>query len=296
MINHIALVSETADVPTWQVMVVAAALDKQVRRDFGPVWGIDATVNAFDILEDVPTGYWPVIVMDDIGFDAAGIHLDENKQPFGLVQNTNTWTLTASHEVLEMLADPLGNTLRAGWSIHPDQGRVEYLVEVCDPSEALAFGYSVNGIPVSDFYTPDFFLPVPSQNVRYSFTGAIGQPRSILQGGYISWLNPPTNEWWQQIWFTGNQPQFRNLGVFTDAEGQSYRTQIDQATKRYRLEDEEDRPTSVYGLPPDDDRIVQKEAKLSSYNQSTKAQAGQLRRSIERVRKLPKASRPKPTK
>jgi hypothetical protein len=53
-----------------------------------------------------------------------------------------------------------------------DQGRVEFLVEVSDPSEAAQFGYTVNGIPVSDFYTPHYFDPVQANGVRYSQTGA----------------------------------------------------------------------------------------------------------------------------
>ena len=40
---------------------------------------------------------------------------------------------------------------------------------------------------VSDFYTPDFFDPVPVSSVRYSFTGAIKSPRTVLKDGYISW-------------------------------------------------------------------------------------------------------------
>ena len=85
MFNYIALVSQTDQVPNWQVQMVAAALQIQVSRDFTSIWGIDATVSAFDLLEDVPTGYWPIIIKDDIGFaGAAGIHLDHNKKPFGL--------------------------------------------------------------------------------------------------------------------------------------------------------------------------------------------------------------------
>ena len=41
-----------------------------------------------------------------------------------------------------------------------DQGRVSFLVEVCDPSEASDNAYSANGILVSDFYTLNIFDPV----------------------------------------------------------------------------------------------------------------------------------------
>jgi hypothetical protein len=78
--------------------------------------------------------------MDDIGTPgAAGIHEDKNGQPFALVtasSNLDEWSSTASHEALEMLIDPFGNRLVAGDSPKSDQGRVSFLVEVCDPSPA----------------------------------------------------------------------------------------------------------------------------------------------------------------
>jgi hypothetical protein len=96
-----------------------------------------------------------------------------------------------------MLVDPFGNRLIASDSIKKGQGRVKYLVEVCDPSEDASFGYSVNGVLLSDFYTPHFFDPVHSSATRYSFTGAIKQPREIKKGGYLSWYDPQTKKWWQ---------------------------------------------------------------------------------------------------
>jgi hypothetical protein len=69
---HLALVSESNAVGISDVTRTAAALQKQVLRDFLPVWGIPATVDPFDRLEDVPLGYWPMIVEDDIHQAGAG--------------------------------------------------------------------------------------------------------------------------------------------------------------------------------------------------------------------------------
>src|SRR5713101_2197544 len=198
LVRHVAVVSEVANTSFSELAKVAAAVQKQVIRDFAPLWEIQATVDAFAKLEDVPIGYWPVIVQADIGYNAAGIHLDNDGQPFSLVQYSSGWSLTVSHEVLEMLADPFGDRLVAGSSIKPKQGRVEYLVEVCDPSEDRAFAYSVNGITVSDFYTPRFFDPVTTSGVRYGFGNGIKGPRQVLKGGYLSWHDPMTDHWWQQ--------------------------------------------------------------------------------------------------
>jgi hypothetical protein len=231
---HVALVSEidTSKLSGSELSQVSAALQKQVSRDFGPIWGVNATVDSFASLDDVPLGYWPVIVMEDIGDDsAAGFHQDKNGNPFALVQFSETWSLTASHETLEMLADPFGNRVIA--SIAPEQsstkGRVEILVEVSDPSEDISASYQVNGIVVSDFYTPSFFDPVPSSGKSYSFTGAIKKPRQVLKGGYIS-FHDLASDHWLQVTFFGTKPEDRDLGILDTTGGKSLRAQIDRLT------------------------------------------------------------------
>jgi len=68
---------------------VSAALQKQVTRDFGPLWDTQATVDAFDSLESVPVDYWPVILRDDINEPgAAGFHTDDQGQPFSWFKST----------------------------------------------------------------------------------------------------------------------------------------------------------------------------------------------------------------
>lgn len=211
--EHVALVSLTRDVPTRSLMQVAAAVQKQVTRDFTPLWGIAATVDAFEDLASVPSDYHPVALFRDqdelpsrleplLGGqpaqtlvdalesdEVAGIHLTANsRQPLALVSAAGTWPMTVSHETLEMIADPYGNRLvAAAHPLEPAQ-RVLYLVEICDP--CLSRYYTVNGLPVSDFYTPRYFDPVRVDSVRYSFTGALGRPLEILEGGYLTWIDP----------------------------------------------------------------------------------------------------------
>jgi len=234
LVVQVALVSDTKAVSASEVTRVGAALQKQAVRDFAPLWGVRATVDPFVQLEDVPIGYWPIIVRDDIKTEgAAGIHLDKDGQPFALVQYDEGWSLTASHECLEMLADPYGSRLIAGKSVKQGQGRVEYLVEVCDPSEAAEFAYTVNGVTVSDFYTPHFFDPKRAEGVRYSYTGAITEPRQVLRGGYLSWHHPPSDHWWQLRWF-GAQKQFSDLGPLARGT-ESLRSQIDRKTSKEQL-------------------------------------------------------------
>ncbi|WP_019075894.1 hypothetical protein [Streptomyces hokutonensis] len=231
LVINLALVSQTSQINASQLNRVAAALQKQASRDFAPIWKVHATVDAFDSLHDVPPGYWPMIVKDDIQQPgAAGVHLDHNGQPLSLIEYSNSWSLTASHEMLEMLGDPSASRLVAGQSPKSDQGVVEFLVEVADPSEAPENGYTINGLLVSDFFTPHFYDPVAAPGVRYSFTGAIDAPRKILPGGYISWHDPVSDHWFQQVWFNTPQPTFRDLGRLTARAG-SLRSAIDSRTE-----------------------------------------------------------------
>lgn len=237
--QQIALVSDTSTVTFADVSAVAAALQKQATRDFAPLWQVNATVSAFDALESVPVDYWPVIMRDDIDQPgAAGYHTDDNGQPFSLVQADDQWQLTASHETLEMLADPFGNRTIAGPP--PSQAtkqiaefkRVTYLVEVCDPCEDTQFAYEVNGQQLSDFITPHYYTPPGGTGTLYSFRGNIKAPHTVLENGYVSFGNPVTNEWYQII-VTNGKAQVRDLGKL-NRNGRSLRETIDDMVRTAR--------------------------------------------------------------
>jgi hypothetical protein len=173
-----------------EIQSVAAALQIQVDKHFGPLWNVAATISPFSALSAVPAGFWPMIVRESIDDpNDAGYHLDENNQPYALIQYAADWTLTASHELLEMLADPFGSRLVAGPSADPNKpdDQVRYLVEVCDPVESSDYAYTVNGVVVSDFFTPDYHNPTGSAKARYDYMGHLNAPRQVLDGGYLSW-------------------------------------------------------------------------------------------------------------
>lgn len=205
---------------------VSAALQKQVTRDLGPLWEVQATVDCFDALENVPPGYWSITIRDNLPSSIGnGIHEDKAGQPFALVRAAQWWPLSASHEALEMLVDPFGRRTVAGQSPMPGQGRVDFLLEVCDPCEAASFGYSVNGVLVSDFCTPNYFDPVTHPAVRYSFTGALKQPRQVSKGGYLSWYDPVSHHWFRASFF-GPKLRFIDLGQLESSPGMNFRSFI----------------------------------------------------------------------
>jgi hypothetical protein len=286
VLAHIALVSSTPDVTFAQLAPVSAAIQKQVSRDFGPIWNVQATVDCFATLEDVPVGYWPVILQDELPNGAAGLHKrGDNKQPFALVALTTNWTVFMSHEVLEMLVDPQGNFTRAGNSLKSGQGRVEYLLEVCDPCQASKFAYTVNAVMVSDFYTPQYFEPVKT-NARYSYSGRITGPRRVLDGGYLSWFDPQTQHLFQ-LMVDGKKETIVDKGeVPFDAE--SLRALSDSVSTDRRDRIIAGGSPSGMMLNADTDcrrNACVVEPILRAADKSRIAQAGNLRRQLEMLTK-----------
>jgi hypothetical protein len=272
LVRQLALVSETKKVKFSTLARVGAALQKQATRDLAPIWQVKATVDSFAKLDDVPVGYWPIIITEEDLGDAAGIHEDNEGQPFALVAFADGWALTASHEVCEILVDPFGNRMMAGPSPKKGQGRVEFLVEVCDPSEDTPFAYRVNGIVVSDFYTPNYFDPIAAPGVRYSFTGAIKAPRQVLRGGYLSWHDPVTDHWFQETFFSGPKPTFRDIGKIDAQSNENLRAMLYKRTperfqpKRFSARD-----------------IRQASASMAAHSDAAAARAGLLRSRIKKV-------------
>lgn len=205
LLRQIALLSTSEKVSLQELARVSAALQRQVSRDLSPIWDINATVDPFGVEKDVPLGYWKITVMDVIpGKGAAGFHLDEGNQPYADVLWSPQWSLTASHECVEMLVDPFAHHIATGPSPVESQGRVNFLVEVADPCEDAQFAYTINTgakneVLVSDFCTPEYYSPSQGSSVRFSFRGNITAPREVLDGGYLSWQSPADRHTWQQF-------------------------------------------------------------------------------------------------
>lgn len=56
MIRQVALVPDGVDIDLTEIVRVSAAVQKQVTRDFSPIWDIKATVDGFATLDQIPLG------------------------------------------------------------------------------------------------------------------------------------------------------------------------------------------------------------------------------------------------
>lgn len=212
--QHIALVPEEAKgLNPSELTRVSAALQKQVARDLAPAWGVTATVDAFAALDDVPIGYVPVIVGSGELGKQAGVHLDDNGQPYAQVQHAEHWSLAASRAVLELLVNPSGTRNVAGQSLRSDQGPVEFVVELCGPCDDARYAYSVNGVAVADFCMPAFYEPFSAAalSARLTFSGAAKTPLQPLPGGHVTWYDAVAGHYWLRSHW-GDNPIDTRLG------------------------------------------------------------------------------------
>lgn len=203
----IDVINETTKVSDQTIKWLAAALQKQVVRDFEPIWGYTAT------LVPIPKGgtpsiatNWQLVFMDDADqAGALGYHdLTTAGLPLGKVfvettiQSGNSWSVTASHELLEMLADPYAN--EATILLVSNSKGTAYAYEVCDACEEDSLGYIINSFKVSDFVTPDWFNPETLRpNTKYDFMGHVTAPLQLLPGGYIGVYEIPNIRGWDQL-------------------------------------------------------------------------------------------------
>src|SRR5207249_2156787 len=134
---------------------------------------------------------------------------------------------------------------------------------------------TVNGILVSDFYTPRFFDPVFSTGVQYSFTGALTKPGEVLDGGYISWWDPESKHVFQ-LFVDGGEKEFVDRGAVPAGFG-TLRSFADLKTneRRANLKKTAPRGAMLTGALPGI------RAAPSKVDQSTRANAYSLRAQIQ---------------
>jgi hypothetical protein len=188
---QIAVLNHYAPLGAAEVKKVIAALQTQVSRDFSPAWGIDAVLKYYASREAAPKDSWQLVILDNTDqAGALGYHdLTPAGKPLGKVfagtdiKNKESWTITASHELLEMLGDP--ETSLSVFRQHPDGSGVLYAFENCDACQDERHAYKINGISVSNFVYPSWFQDFHPFGTRYDHRKLISKPFEILPGGYI---------------------------------------------------------------------------------------------------------------
>jgi hypothetical protein len=193
-----------------QVSTAVDALQVQVHRDFAPAWGIDADLAFVPKAAAPERGSWWLVMLDDSDqAGALGYHdVTSEGLPLGKVFAASDlkagylWSVTTSHELLEMLADPEIN-LTVFVQPTADMGKL-YAYEVCDACEADEFGYDINGTKVSDFVFPSWFESFRAAgSTQFDFGSKITKPFDLLRGGYIGIFDVKSGSGWTQLTAAG---------------------------------------------------------------------------------------------
>jgi hypothetical protein len=210
---QIAVLNASTVLPDAAVQAAVVDLQTQVHRDLAPAWGVDATLLFVPHGTPPPAQAWQLVILDTSDqAGALGYHdVTAQGQPLGKVfaktdqQYGLSWTVTASHELCEMLVDPEINltvfvqpTARSG---------TLYAYEVADPCEADQYGYQIGPTLVSDFVTPAWFEPSQTQG-PFDYGQHLHAPLTLLPGGYMSLFQVGRGTGWHQVTAAHTPPTY----------------------------------------------------------------------------------------
>jgi len=201
------------------------AMQVFVDKHVAPVWGTPAKlIKSTGFVK----GAWAIVFLDDADQPNALAYHDLT--PDGLPQskvfvrttlkNNDLVSVSASHELVEMLVDPAINLMTTG----PDP-KVVYAYESADPVEELSF--KVNGISMTDFVYPAYFEDFHKPgSVQFDRLKKVRKPFQILSGGYQIVFK---NGKWSQIY--GSAPKKKR---FAGEDRRGHRSELRKKTKRKR--------------------------------------------------------------
>ncbi len=190
------------------VQRVIRATNRQLSEDFRRYWHKDVALRLegwtgeqpdpslpLDMRGDAVLYLWDAVNVED----ALGYHdLNYRGVPYGFVftelsaELGEPWSVTLSHEALELAMDPEVNLLAAG--PHPDPvegGRIVYhWYELCDAVQAHT--YEIDGVPVSDFVLPLYFTDAEEHQNHNDYLGTKLPSFGVGSGGYVGFFDPET--------------------------------------------------------------------------------------------------------
>ncbi len=207
----ITLIDKTQQAKDWGIKTDAliTILQTFVDQYFAPVWGTPCTIVQS---ADFQPGCWAMALFDEP--DQPGVLGYHDLTPEGLplakiavaaVQRAGKQvTMTATHELSEMLVDPGTNLLVQG------SDNTLYAFEVCDPVEEE--GFSINGYTVTSFLYPAWFAAAGGQryvdpNGKLDHGGHTTKPFEIPPRGYMPVLKD--NQWTQIFGSLDKQNDYR---------------------------------------------------------------------------------------
>jgi hypothetical protein len=198
-----------------EVQETLRAVNRQLAEDFEPYWSFGANLRLEGIVGPKPNPKKPEELRGDAIIylwdgadvdDAIGYHEKNNRGiPYGFVfteiarEIGEPWSVTLSHEALELVGDPEVNLLVKGPHPNPNERReVFHWFEMCDAVQAES--YEIDGVAVSNFVLPLYFTSEAELGGRNDFlgtrvAGATLQSFGVNPGGYIGFYDPELDDY-----------------------------------------------------------------------------------------------------
>ncbi len=236
LVNHSKVISDE------EVQQVIRAINRQIRDDFEPYWSFGATLRLegpigqrarVSSLSDM-RGDAVLYLLDGVNaLGATGWHLANYRDiPYGFVflglcdQIKEAWSITLSHEALELVGDPMTNLLVEGNHPADRRRRVFHMFEMCDAVQAES--YSLDGILLSNFVLPSYFSLGEQKGRRNDFLGRHHDGKTLESfgmnpGGYLNIFDPRTSRWEQAAFEDDKVAQLRKKLKSRVKSGRGYR-------------------------------------------------------------------------
>ncbi len=212
----ISLINHSKTVTDAELQRVARAINRQISEDFEPYWSFGATLRLEGPVGSRPHVNHPsdmrgdavlYLVEGSSAIKATGFHVSNFADiPFGIVllemcrQMKEHWSITLSHEALELVGDPMANLFVQGPHPLDRRRKVLHMFEMCDAVQNE--NYLIDEVAVSNFVLPSYFSPGEAEGRRNDFLGTQYNGETLLSfginpGGYLNILDPKTGKWSQ---------------------------------------------------------------------------------------------------
>jgi hypothetical protein len=194
-----------------EIQTAIRAINRQILEDYEPHWSLGATLRLEGRSGTAPRKNDPADMRGDAVLylwsktdvpGALGYHDTNNRGiPYGFVFTElsaavgESWTVTLSHEALELIGDSEVNLLVMGPHPSDPQQTVFHWYEMCDAVQAES--YEIDGIAVSNFVLPLYFTGGEELGGRNDFLARVHnghtlQSFAVNPGGYVGFFNPAT--------------------------------------------------------------------------------------------------------
>lgn len=209
----ISVINRSRKISDEEVQTVIRAINRQIAEDFEPYWSFGATLRLEGSTGPANTRHLSDLRGDAILYlydkanvpDALGYHYTNWRGiPYGFVFTDlarklgEPWSVTLSHEALELLGDAQANLLVQG--PHPEHPKREvfHWFEMCDAVQSEI--YEIEGVAVCNFVLPTYFTVSDEPGTRNDFLGRVDSKGNALPsfgvkpGGYVGFFDPVTKD------------------------------------------------------------------------------------------------------